>query len=143
MHITGSCHCRNITFALDWHPEPTEIPARACSCSFCTRHGNVWTANPAASLRINIQDPARISMYAFGTEVARFHICTTCGVVPVVTSEIDGKRYAVVNVNTFENVDLSLLRHASANFDGETEEKRLARQKRNWIGDVTYEGTSP
>ena len=50
MRITGSCHCGNISFVLDWQPEPTEIPARACSCSFCTKHGGVWTSHPGAVL---------------------------------------------------------------------------------------------
>jgi hypothetical protein len=32
MLINGACHCGNISFALDWLPTPTEIPARACGC---------------------------------------------------------------------------------------------------------------
>jgi len=32
MLIFGSCHCRNISFALVWEPDPSEIPARACDC---------------------------------------------------------------------------------------------------------------
>jgi hypothetical protein len=27
--------------ALTWDPEPAEIPARACNCSFCIKHGDV------------------------------------------------------------------------------------------------------
>jgi hypothetical protein len=46
MDITGSCHCRNISFRLAWEPQPTEIQARACTCSFCVKHGGVWTSNP-------------------------------------------------------------------------------------------------
>jgi hypothetical protein len=79
-----------------------------------------------------------VSHYAFGTKTAQFHICSRCGTVPVVTSEIDGSRYAVVNVNTFEGVAPSLLRRASAAFEGETEAARLARRKRNWIANVEY-----
>jgi len=41
MLIEGSCHCGNIAFALDWQPEPAQITARACACSFCTKHGGV------------------------------------------------------------------------------------------------------
>jgi len=63
-------------------------------------------------------------------------VCSRCGVVPLVTSEIDNRLYAVVNVNAFENVDPSWLRRASSNFDGEGVESRLARRQRNWIGDV-------
>jgi hypothetical protein len=41
-----------------------------------------------------------------------------------------------VNVNSFEGVDPSLIRRESANFDGEGENARLARWKRNWISIV-------
>ena len=46
MLIEGRCHCGNIRFALDWQPDPETIPARACTCTFCTRHGGVWTSYP-------------------------------------------------------------------------------------------------
>jgi hypothetical protein len=72
-------------------PDPIEIPARACNRSFCTKHGGVWTSLPTGSLRISIQEQAMVSKYAFGTGTARFDICGRCGVVPVVTSETDGR----------------------------------------------------
>jgi len=138
MLIAGSCHCGNISFTLNWKPEPAEIPARACTCSFCTKHGGVWTSCPAGSLKVSIKEPSLVSKYSFGTKTAQFHICSTCGVVPLVTSRIDGRLYAVVSVNAFEGVESSLLRRASATFDEETESTRLARRKRNWIADVEY-----
>ena len=137
-HFRRPCHCRNISFKLDWTPEPSEIPARACTCSFCLKHGGVWTSCPAGSLEIDIRDRSLLSIYAFGTHTADFHVCSRCGVVPVVTCRLDGQLYAVVNVNAFENVDPSLLKHASATFEGEDEATRLARRKRNWIADVRY-----
>ena len=139
MLINGRCHCGNVSFALDWRPEPSEIPARACTCSFCTKHGGVWTSCPSGSLSVKIRDRNRVSAYAFGTKTAEFHVCTGCGVVPVVTSRIDGRLYAVVSVNAFENVAPALLRRASSTFDGETEQDRLGRRTRNWIGDVKIE----
>lgn len=137
MRIRGRCHCGNISFVLDWRPEPSEIPARACGCSFCVKHGGVWTSCPAGTLAVTLADPANVSTYEFGTHTAQFHVCATCGVPPVVTSRIDGRLYAVVNVNTFEGVDPSLLKKTPASFDGEDEAGRLARRARNWIGDVT------
>ena len=136
MRIRGSCHCRNVSFTLDWTPEPAEIPARACSCTFCTKHGAVWTACPTASLVVAIGDPALTSAYRFGTGTADFHVCTRCGVAPVATSVIDGRVFAVVNVSTFDGVDAALLRKTIAVLDGESEPDRLARRSRNWIGDV-------
>ena len=32
--------------SLTWDPDPKEIPARACDCTFCQKHGGVWTSNP-------------------------------------------------------------------------------------------------
>ncbi|HKP67025.1 MAG TPA: hypothetical protein VJX31_10395 [Casimicrobiaceae bacterium] len=85
-----------------------------------------------------MRDRARVSDYAFGTGTAAFHVCTACGVVPVVTSRVDGRLYAVVNVNTFDDVAASLLRRASSNLEDETETDRLARRARNWIADVAF-----
>lgn len=139
MQIHAACHCRNIRFTLDWPDEPPSIPARQCTCTFCLKHGGVWTATPAGRLRVQVQDPDRVSHYAFGTRTADFHVCAVCGAVPVVTSEIDGRRYAVVNVNCFEDVDPARLQRVEVSFDGEAEDARLARRARNWIGDVQFE----
>jgi len=136
--ISGSCHCGNISFTLTWAPEPSEIPARACTCSFCTKHGGVWTSCPTGSLKVTVLDSSLVSKYAFETKTAEFHICSRCGIVPVVTCRIDGRLYAVVSVNVFEGVARSLLQRAVATFDEESEEARLARRKRNWIANVEY-----
>ena len=68
MHVSGKCHCGNIAFSLEWPGESPEIPARACDCSFCVKHGGVWTSNPASSLVGTIDDAALVSRYAFGTQ---------------------------------------------------------------------------
>lgn len=136
MIINGKCHCGNISFDLEWEGDPPEIPARACDCSFCVMHGGVWTSNRTARLAVVVRDPALVSKYAFGTRTATFHICSRCGAVPLVTSEIANHLYAVVNVNVLGNVEPSWLRRAAASFEGEDVESRLARRARNWIGDV-------
>lgn len=139
MLISGRCHCGNISLSLDWSPDPEQIPARACTCSFCVKHGGVWTSCPSGSLRVQVREPGMVSKYAFGTKTAEFYVCTRCGVTPVVTSLIDGHLYGVVSVNALE-VDPSLLRPASpVSFDDETEEARLNRRKRGWIADCQIE----
>ena len=138
MLIRGKCHCGNISFALTWEPDPVAIPARACGCSFCTKHGGEWTSNPGGALRITVKDASRVSKYTFGTRAAEFHTCACCGVVPVVTSLIEGKLYAVVNVNAFEDIDQSFIQRVATNFDGEDQDSRVARWKRNWIANVEY-----
>ena len=91
---------------------------------------------------MSVKDRARLSKYTFGTKTAEFHVCTACGVVPVVTSRIDGRLYAVVSVNAFENVEPVLLRRLASTFEGENEQARLSRRKRNWIADVQFDPTS-
>jgi hypothetical protein len=144
MLILGSCHCRNVTFRLRWTtPAPETIPARACGCTFCVKHGGVWTSCPGGTLVVAVRDPARVSTYAFGTHTADFHVCARCGAVPLVTSTIDGRTYAVVNVNTFDNVERSRLQPVPVSFDEEDEAVRLARRARGWIADVTFHAPAP
>lgn len=137
MLITGSCHCGNIAFRLNWIPEPARIPARACTCSFCLKHGGLWTSCPAGELAISLREPAQVSRYSFGTRTAEFLICARCGVVPVVTSLINDHLYALVSVNAFDEVDPAMILSAPATFDGEDQAARLARRAQNWIATVS------
>jgi len=136
MLINGQCHCGNIAFRLEWEGEPARIPARACGCSFCVKHGGVWTSDPNSRLDVVISDASLVSKYAFGSRTATFYVCSRCGAVPMVTSEIADHLYAVANVNAFENVEQSWLHRGAVSFEGEDIESRLARRKRNWIADV-------
>jgi len=99
----------------------------------------VWTSHPGGRFHLQVADASQVKRYRFGTKTADFHICTTCGVVPIVTSEIAGHVYAVVNVNALENVDPAGLDRAAANFEGEAVGSRLSRRERNWIADVRFE----
>ncbi|MEM7130367.1 MAG: hypothetical protein AAF702_28845 [Chloroflexota bacterium] len=138
--IYGGCHCGNIRYQFvrpDFDPNSDNaLPVRACTCSFCIKHGGVYTSHPEGTLTAQIEDEARIQRYAFGTETAQFYICKECGVFPFVTSMLDGKTYAVVNVNTFENVTPSALVPSTADFEGEIVEDRLARRQRTWTPEI-------
>jgi hypothetical protein len=136
MRIEGGCHCGNIRYALDWPGEAAGIRARACGCSFCVKHGGVWTSHPGARLAAEVGDASVLTRYRFGTGTADFHVCARCGAVPYVTSAIEGRLYAVVNVNTFEGIDPAALSRSPASFDGEGVGDRLGRRKRNWIAEV-------
>lgn len=134
--FTGQCHCGNLRIEMEWPAGGGKIPARACGCDFCTRHGAAWTSHPAASLRIEIDDSGFARRYRFGTGTADFHLCGVCGVPVAATSDIGGRLYAVANVNVLGNIDTSQLDRSSSNFDGETTETRLARRRERWIGEV-------
>jgi hypothetical protein len=141
MELRGSCHCGNLRYTLAWPGEPAAIPARACTCSFCTRHGAAWTAHPDATLLIEVADAAALSRYMFETETAAFLVCARCGGVPACISRIDGRDYAVVNVNTFDDATIPI-EQAPVTFDGEDESSRLHRRKERWIGSVRFQPAS-
>lgn len=134
--FTGACHCRNVRFVLVWPGSEPDIPVRECGCTFCQKRGGSWTSHRLAELEVEIGDSSLVSMYQFGSKTADFYVCSVCGVVPFVLSEIDQRHYAVVNVNSFENIDVSVLQRLPTNFDGEDTDSRLDRRKRNWIPNV-------
>lgn len=135
----GSCHCGNIRFWFDWPGQTATIPIRACGCSFCQKHGAVWTSNPNGQFQLTIDDPAQAVAYQFGTKTADFHLCTACGVPPIVTCTMAGRRYAVLNVNTFNDVDAAIFDRSPTDFDGETVDSRLDRRQRNWTPEAHSE----
>ena len=137
--ILGKCHCGNIAFELQWPQADGEIAVRACGCDFCVKHGGVYTSHARGALAARIGDRAQVTQYRFGTGTAEFYVCKQCGAVPFVTSTIDDNVYAVVNVNTFENVARELLQRSASDFSAESTAERLARRQRNWIPSVSIE----
>jgi hypothetical protein len=137
--LQGSCHCGNVRFELAWPGDAATIPARRCDCTFCRKHGGVWTSHPAGALSVRIAHPAQVSRYEFGTGTAAFLVCADCGAVPLVTSQIGPRLHAVVNVNTFDGVDPARITIAPASFAGEEVGDRVARRARHWIPDVRIE----
>lgn len=134
--ISGSCHCANIKFVLTWPENTTNIATRECSCSFCKKHGGAWTSNVDATLRGIIENSAAISKYQFGSKTAEFFICSQCGAVPFVVSDVDNHTYAVVNTNCFDDFASFTFNSEETDFEGEETDDRLARRKSRWIGQV-------
>jgi len=78
--MSGSCHCGRLSYTVVLPFEGYSIPVRRCSCSFCNKHGAVYTSHPEGSLRAVIRGPA--TTYCFATGTALFYVCSSCGVVP-------------------------------------------------------------
>jgi len=135
--IAGGCHCGTITFVL-YSPAGSEsLPVRACTCSFCRGHGAVYTSHREGALDVVVRDRSGLARYTFATATAEFFVCRHCGVMPLVTSTIEGRQYAVVNVNACDGVEREALIASATCFDGESVEQRLQRRKRTWIPNVT------
>ena len=138
--LAGGCHCGNIRIFLATCRSDRELPKRRCSCGFCSRHGAVWTSDTEAELDIEMADPDGVNPYRFGHRTATFHVCRSCGTVPVATCEADGARRAVVNVNTLDGFAWDASEVRDMDYDGEDVAGRTARRSANWIATVTITG---
>jgi len=96
---------------------------------------------PSADLKVKIINNTQLTRHTFGTRTAEFLICKQCEDIPLVTSEIDGRLYAVVNVHALQGISPSLLKHFQSDFDGESVPERTARRRRNWIANVSINGS--
>ena len=136
MHdLRGSFHCGNVEFTRFTEKRSDELVPRRCSCTMCRRHGASYISDPGARLTLRYRDPSLLSVYRFGHGTAQWVICSRCGVLTAVLSEIDNRLRAVVRAQ-------SMLEHSFAatetptDFDGESVAERLERRARTWIGTV-------
>jgi hypothetical protein len=114
MLISGRCHCGNISFALDWRPEPSEIPARACICSFCAKHGGVWTSCSTGS-RLREGRPESIETSPLHLDILRdlkrihSHICSVAYPLLETTGELQPNRLRETDVGVTPNPTSDLM----------------------------------
>lgn len=64
-------------------------------------------------------------------------MCARCGVSPVVLCSINGEVHAVVNINTLSDIAIFTQAVKFVDYEGETQQQRIARRKNSWISQVT------
>ncbi len=128
----GGCHCGALGFTFATAKAAIDLPLHACQCSFCRRHGTRTTSDPAGEVVFTAADPAQLHRYQFGLRTASYLVCRTCGsYLGAVYTDADGER-ALVNVNCFEDGSAFTQAAKPISYDGEAEDARRARRKRNW-----------
>ncbi|MDH3588018.1 MAG: hypothetical protein OEQ74_01310 [Gammaproteobacteria bacterium] len=134
---SGGCHCGGVRYVFSTDSAPAQWPVRRCTCSFCIRLGARYTSGPGARLEVTVQHASMAASYEFGTQTAEFFRCNRCGVMLFATCKLDNQRFAVININTLDDVEQLSLNTVDVDFNGEHVENRLERRRRNWIGDVS------
>ena len=137
--LRGSCYCGNIRFVFVTDKSDDELPRRECQCGFCVLHGRIATSDRDGELRIAIEAPENVSKFRFGHRTADFYVCRECGMIPVVTSEIDGATRGIVDVRMIECFAWSRSETSRHDFEGEEVDDRLDRRKGYWTGTVIFE----
>jgi hypothetical protein len=128
----GACHCGNLRWTLASALAPDALPARACQCSFCARHGALSTSDPAGHMRFEVDDPALLLRYRFATASADFLICRRCGVYVGALMAEGGAWYAIANLNTLEGREALHPAPQAMVYDGEDAAARRGRRSARW-----------
>ena len=128
----GRCHCGNVEIEFTTRLSADELYVRACSCSFCSRHGARTTSDSKGSVRIVIHDPKQVIRYRFGLKTADFLVCKRCGIYAAAIMSLGDKSYATINVNTFEPPLEFAKVPAAVDYGAESEAQRTTRRERAW-----------
>ena len=107
--LHGQCHCGAVRVEIEGI-EAADLPLRACQCGFCRRHGALSTSH-------------RLSDYL---------ICAACGCYVGAETEIDGARYAILNVRGVDLPGFDGREPQQMVYDDETPEGRAMRRKAKW-----------
>ncbi len=128
----GQCHCGAVGFEYRTEVPTAQWPVRACQCSFCLKHGGVYTSDPAGSVRFTYTDPARVTRYRFGQETADFVFCGRCGGYLGAITEEDSKKLAVLCIRALDPQPADLPAPQPMSYEGETKDDRNSRRSARW-----------
>lgn len=126
MRHTGQCHCGAIRFAFE---TKKPLAPRACQCSFCRKHNARTVSNPEGAAELALGP--EILRYQFGPKLADFLICGRCGVYAGALTEIDGRAYATLNLNAFDDPRPEL-EATPVSYDDESAAAKADRRRANW-----------
>ena len=111
----GSCHCGKVTFEF----EGPLGPVLECNCSICHRKGAIWQPSDDAHFCI-LTGKDELTLYQFGTCVAKHFFCKHCGVSTFSNPRIAPDMWAV-NLRCVEGIDFSAIKIQQ--FDGQNWEQ--------------------
>jgi len=133
--IKGGCHCGNISLQFRASKPFSELPIRACQCTFCRKHNVRATADPDGSLEIKIFDNKKVSRYRFGLKITDFLVCSECGtyVAALMDDSENENLLATCVVNALEIPQSDIKAPVAAFYDEETSISRLDRRRQRWM----------
>jgi hypothetical protein len=129
--LRGACYCGQIEVSLETAMAVDAMTIRACSCSFCRRHGTKAVADPNGRLTI-VAPQGGLHRYRFGLRTADYLICRTCGVYLAVVIGGKGQARGTLNVT---GTAVSAFRDRPAepvNYDHEDAAQRRTRRLTTW-----------
>jgi hypothetical protein len=111
MRKIGNCHCGSVKFSIPFDGEFKKT--RRCNCSMCARRGAVVASVKMEDLTIEDGED-KLSLYKFGTFIAKHYFCSICGIYTFHQRRSDPSEYAV-NITCFDDVKIEDYAHISYN----------------------------
>lgn len=128
----GQCHCGAVGYEYRTEVAPPAWPVRACQCSFCLKHGGVYTSDPSGSVRFILREPELLSRYRFGHQTADFVFCGRCGGYLGAATEEGGRSLMVVSIRALDPQPEGLPAAQPMSYEGETSGDRNTRRAARW-----------
>ena len=95
----GSCHCKSVEIEVE-----TDLSIiKQCNCSMCKRKNAKMNILPKENLKV-IKGEDHLSVYQFGTNIAKHFFCKTCGIYTHHQRKADPNGIGV-NIGCFDEVD--------------------------------------
>src|ERR1700741_1645172 len=129
----GNCHCGALGFEYSTELAPAAWSIRACQCSFCLKHGGVYTSDPAGSLRFTHAEPGQLTRYRFGHQTADLVFCGRCGGYLGAITEEDGQQLMVLNIHALDPPPEGLPAAQPMSYEGETSGDRPTPRGKRWM----------
>ena len=123
---SASCHCAAIRIEFE---TDKPLAPRACQCRVCRRQDARMVSDPDGSATLTLGPDTR--RYRFGTGTTDFLFCGRCGIYVGAVAELDGRTFATLNLNAFDEPHLELAPDP-VSYDGETAEEKADRRRRKW-----------
>jgi hypothetical protein len=98
----GNCHCGAVGFEYQTKQPVDDWFVRACECSFCAKHGAIYTSDPAGSLRFCTRTHRRSRATASGTRRRTSFFCGRCGGYLGAIMEEGGQVLFVMNIRALD-----------------------------------------
>ena len=128
----GNCHCGAVGFEYRTEKPVGEWFVRSCECSFCRKHGAIYTSDPAGSTRFVHKDVSALSRYRFGHKTADFVFCGRCGGYLGAVMEEGGQELFVMNIRALDPQPEGLPAAKDMSYEEETAETRVTRRSSRW-----------
>ena len=129
---SGCCHCGAVGYEYETAKAPADWPMRACQCSFCQKHGAVYTSDPKGVVRWTHADPSLLSRFRFGHKTADFVFCGRCGGYLGAVTEEGGQTLMVINTRSLDPRPEGLPAAQPMSYEGETTGNRATRRSARW-----------